>query len=101
MANNLDIDLTGKVVVFKQGYLTVPATEHPFLVEAGFGAKPHTMGRALLGTFLSDGEECRMEGYMVERLATAKEILAAPAHEQVLGAKLNDVLVIVDAVPVD
>jgi len=84
MANNLDIDLTGKVVVFKQGYLTVPATEHPFLVEAGFGAKPHTMGRALLGTFLSDGEECRMEGYMVERLATEEEIASAAAVASVI-----------------
>lgn len=74
MANSLNIDLTGQVVIFKQRYLTVDALQHPFRVEGGFGAKPETMGRALLGTFLSDGEEARMEGYMVKRLATDEEI---------------------------
>lgn len=77
MANTLGIDLTGKVVIFRQEFLTVPNTEHPFLVQGGFGASPHTQGRALGGTFLSDGEETRMEGYMVERLATDEEIEAA------------------------
>lgn len=77
MANNLRIDLTDKVVIFKQSYLTVPATEHPFLVKGGFGASPTTMGRALSGEFLSDGEQTRMEGYMVERLATTDEVARA------------------------
>jgi hypothetical protein len=74
MANSLDVDLTDKVVIFKQHYLTVPALAHPFRVEGGFGAQPYTIGRALIGTFLSDGEKCRMEGFMVERLATAEEV---------------------------
>lgn len=77
MANSLDMDLTGQVVIFKQEYLSVPATEHPFRVEAGFGTKPYTSGSALGGTFLSDGESTRMEGFMVERLATEQEIEAA------------------------
>ena len=77
MANSLNIDLTDKVVIFRQNYLKVPANEHPFLVGGGFGASPHTSGSALGGTFLSDGETCRMEGYMVERLATDEEIAAA------------------------
>jgi len=89
MANTLDIDLTGKVVVFKQHFLTVPATEHPFLVKGGFGAQPHTMGRALGGVFLSDGEETRMEGYMVDRLATDEEIAAAPMSAEVLGLEVT------------
>lgn len=76
MANALRIDLVGKTVIFQQKYLTVPALEHPFRVDGGFGASPTTMGRALFGTFLSDGEEARMEGYMVERLATDEEITA-------------------------
>jgi hypothetical protein len=88
VGNSLDIDLTGKVVIFGPTYLAVPATEHPFLVRGGFGAKPHTHGRALLGTFLSDGEDARMEGYMVDRLATDEEIAAAPKSAEVLaGAK--------------
>lgn len=77
MGNTLNIDLTGKVVIFKQKSLTVTATEHPFRVDGGFGASPNTQGRALIGEFLSDGEEARMEGYDVERLATPEEILAA------------------------
>jgi hypothetical protein len=77
MANSLDIDLTDKVVIFRQNYLKVPANEHPFLVTAGFGASPDTTGTALGGEFLSDGEVCRMEGYMVERLATETEVAAA------------------------
>lgn len=74
MANSLNMDLTDKVVIFKQKCLTVPALDHPFRVEGGFGAKPYTQGRALIGTFLSDGEVARMEGYMVERLATDDEV---------------------------
>lgn len=76
MANSLNIDLTDKVVIFRQKYLTVPALEHPFRVGGGFGSKPYTIGRALFGEFLSDGERARMEGFMVERLATEEEIAA-------------------------
>lgn len=74
MANALNEDLTGKVVIFDQKYLKVPAEDHPFRVEGGFGAVPYTMGNALAGTFLSDGESARMEGYMVKRLATDGEV---------------------------
>jgi hypothetical protein len=77
MANALNEDLTGKVVIFAQTYMSVPATEHPFEVEGGFGARSFTSGNALMGTFLSDGEKARMEGYMVERYATEEEITAA------------------------
>lgn len=77
MANSLNIDLTDQVVIFHQRYLKVLATEHPFHVGGGFGALPYTSGSALGGTFLSDGEVCRMEGYMVERLATEEEIASA------------------------
>lgn len=77
MGNSLNIDLEGKVVIFQQQYLMVPQLEHPFRVDGGFGARPYTMGRALTGEFLSDGERARMEGYMVERLATEEEIRGA------------------------
>lgn len=77
MSNTLKIDLTGKVVIFKQSRMSVVATEHPFIVEGGFGASPTTIGSALLGTFLSDGERATMGGYDVERLATPEEIAAA------------------------
>ena len=79
MSNTLKTDLTGKVVIFKQSRMSVVATEHPFRVEGGFGESPSTIGSALLGTFLSDGEQATMGGYDVERLATDAEILAAEA----------------------
>lgn len=74
MGNSLDINLVGKVVIFRQKWMSVPAEDHPFRVDSGFGAVPGTIGTALGGTFLSDGESARMEGYMVERLATPEEI---------------------------
>lgn len=75
MANSLKIDLEGKVVIFRQDRLTVPALDHPFLVNgAGFGCSPVTRGVSLSGTFLSDGEQAVMSGYDVERLATPEEI---------------------------
>lgn len=74
MPNSLNIDLEGKVVIFKRKYLKVEPLDHPFKVTGGFGAKPDTLGNALFGQFLSDGEDARMEGYMVERLATEEEI---------------------------
>ena len=80
MANSLRMDLTGLVVIFRQEHMTVPNLEHPFRVSGGFGAKEYTAGRALFGDFLSDGEHARMEGYMVERLATDEEIDAALAR---------------------
>lgn len=76
MGNALRIDLTDQVVIFKQKYLSVPALDHPFRVDGGFGAQPDTIGRAMFGEFLSDGERARMEGFMVERLATEEEIRA-------------------------
>lgn len=83
MGNTLKIELEGKVVIFKQAALTVPANAHPFLVTGGFGASSFTRGSALLGVFLSDGERTRMDGYDVERLATDDEIAAAKAIARV------------------
>ena len=85
MANSLRIDLVGKVVIFKQEGLSVPAEEHPFLVGlTGFGADPNLRGTAIFGTFLSDGERARMDGYDVARLATQEEIDSARAVRSVL-----------------
>jgi hypothetical protein len=77
MANALNMDLTDKVVVLDARYFT--AAHHDvksrlFRVEGGYGAVPYTLGKALVGTFLSDGERTRMEGYMVERIATEEDL---------------------------
>jgi hypothetical protein len=79
MANALNIELAGKVVILKQeamadGYV---ATEHPFRVEDGFGTHTYTSGTKCSGTWLSDGEVGSIRGYSIERLATEDEITAA------------------------
>lgn len=82
MGNALKENLDGKVVLIDAEYLihTLAAPEKRcFEVRGGFGAHPQTSGQALFGTFLFDGEECRMEGYQVERLATDEEIAKAKA----------------------
>lgn len=79
MANTLNIDLTGKVVVLRESSLKqpdYPPLKNLFLVGGGFGALPYTQGRMLGGMFLSDGEDTAMSGYDVERLATEEEIAA-------------------------
>jgi hypothetical protein len=37
-----------------------------FLVRGGFGMRPESMGSAIYGTFISDGEECRYEGHDID-----------------------------------
>lgn len=80
MANALNEDLTGRVVIIGAQYMK-PEFDRPelraFRVENGFGAVPYTQGNAITGEFLFDGERCRMEGWMVERFATEGEIAAA------------------------
>ena len=83
MANTLNEDLTGRAVIIdaaemKQEYADNPA-RRLFVVSGGFGAKPYTSGGGLFGAFLFDGEQCRIEGWMVERFATDEEIEAAKA----------------------
>jgi len=77
MANALSIDLTDKVVVLDAQFMTAKYRDvksRLFTVEGGYGAVPYTMGNALVGTFVCDGEKARMEGYMVERLATEEDL---------------------------
>lgn len=82
MANALNTELTGKAVIVKQeamaeGYV---ATEHPFLIDGGFGAHAYTSGTNCAGEWLSDGERAAVHGYSIERLATEEEVSAAAAR---------------------
>jgi len=78
MANALNIDLTGKVVILSQRFFRagLNAADHPYRVDGGFGAVPFTAGTALTGQFLSDGERARVDALAVARLATEAEIAA-------------------------
>lgn len=96
MGNRLNEDLTGRVVIIEAMHLRssgfgigIDLAKRPelcaFRVRGGFGAHPKTSGNAIFGEFLFDGEKCRMEGFMVYRFATDKEIAAAEAIKE--GAK--------------
>lgn len=105
MANNLNIDLTGKAVVILAKYHNADfqaLEQRIFQVDAkspGFGALPNTTGRALYGHYVVDGENCRREGYEVERLATPAEVEAARAFGRAQGgwvdATLHCLLIVV------
>ena len=77
MANSLGIDLTDKVLVLKKSAMSPQYQDlryRLFRAEGGFGCAPYTMGTAVMGTFLSDGEEARMEGYDFDRVATDDDL---------------------------
>ena len=81
MSNALQQELKGKTVIFRQEDMApgVVAEDHPFHCEDGFGCSPHTSGRAIIGYFVEDGEKGRIDGWMVDRIATEDEIEAAKA----------------------
>lgn len=83
MANNLGRDIeSGEIVVltkdaFKKEYQDL--SYRLFVCNGGFGMQGHTMGNAVFGEFLSDGEQCRYEGYDIDKKETEKfrELLAS------------------------
>lgn len=83
MGNNLNAPLEGRFVLlredwFKDQVMAADGRERVFLASGGFGCSPHTMGNAVYGEFVVDGEECRVEGYNLdERFATEDEVQAA------------------------
>ena len=84
MGNTLKMDLEGKVVVIGKKHLLPKfhlVEDRLFEVTGGFGASPVTSGSALMGRFLKHGSD-RMEGWMVERLATEEEIAPFKAKEE-------------------
>jgi hypothetical protein len=73
MANALDKDIEGSVVVLKEESLKdkySPLPERIVEVKGGFGASSVTTGTALLVEFYIDGEEARLEGWYVDRELT-------------------------------
>lgn len=76
----------GEYLILKVESLAEPYRDDPtwrvFQALGGFGMSPETMGTAVVGTFIRDGEEARMEGYMFERAATSEEVAAAQTAGQ-------------------
>jgi len=74
MANSLNIELENRYVVLKSGNYKGTDIQRVFLCKDGFGCGAKTRGRAIYGEFVFDGEQTRVEGYEIERLATSEEI---------------------------
>lgn len=84
MGNNLNADITDRFVLLKWTWFKpgIPQAkderEWVFFAQGGFGCSPHTMGNAVIGEFVVDGEECRVEGYHLQNeFATAEQVQAA------------------------
>ena len=91
MANSLGEDLEGKYVVLKRSYYKGDdPIERVFHCEGGFGCKSYTMGSAVVGTFVFDGEHVRAEGYEIERFATSEEVDIAKTKLEKSKKKLAD-----------
>lgn len=79
MANSANVDLKGKLVVVEDDTYWGNEGAVPnriFQVDPvnpGFGASPHTSGRAIFGHWLNSGRVARIEGWTVERVVTKEE----------------------------
>lgn len=81
MANSLNIDITDKVVVIAEQHMAEGyenLANRLFKAEGGFGCDPQTMGNAVVGTYLVDGEKARREGWQIERLADEEDLACLP-----------------------
>lgn len=86
MGNNVSENIEGRYVLLQPRWfkasLIAHVNAHPeervFKAVGGFGCSPDTMGNAVFGEFVVDGEKCRVEGYdLMPRFATDEEVEAA------------------------
>ncbi|MBI2047169.1 hypothetical protein HYT26_03335 [Candidatus Pacearchaeota archaeon] len=77
MANNLNQELKGKFVVLKAAAYKGDKLKRIFFCEEGFGTSSKTGGTAIFGYFVSDGEDCKIGGYEIERFARDGEVKEA------------------------
>lgn len=90
MANAMNTDITGRYVVIYKSSM-IPEYQdlswRVFHATGGFGCLPDTMGSAVFGRFVRDGEEARIEGLQVERFATDDEVAMAQDLDNTVRAK--------------
>lgn len=81
MGNSLGKNLEGKHVFLSEKYCNDEERENPlyrvYLAKWGNGCSPNTIGSAVFATQLATQIEIRLEGHMLERFATKKEVKAA------------------------
>lgn len=75
--NIWDLQLEGITVVVK-GYADPLCI---FKCSGGFGCNPASIGRAIFGSFLSDGEDCRIERTEIVRVANDEDMVRVAAWE--------------------
>ena len=91
MANSLGENIEKRYVVLKRKYYKGnDPTDRVFFCEGGFGCRADTIGSAVVGTFVFDGEHIRAEGYEIERFATYEEIEQATGRFEELKQKEID-----------
>ena len=66
MANFLNQNLKGKIVILSSKYYKGIEEERKFKCESGFGCFPFTRGTAIFGFFINDNEKSRIDGYEIE-----------------------------------
>ena len=71
------ISLTDKMVLLCSKAYKGSDVERIFFCESGFGCHPFTIGKAVFGYFVYDGEKCRISRWDVVRLATEEEVAEA------------------------
>lgn len=78
-------DYTGKIVVLRRSSMREPyaSQDRRLYVTGGFGAKAHTIGRAVFGISLLDGEEARWDRGDIQGLAVDQ------THSQALTTFLD------------
>lgn len=86
------MDLTNVTVVVEDSYYKGDESNRTFICQGGFGCNPKSIGRAIMGVFVSDGEHARIERPDIEKLAdkqyTEQEIAAlAPKWEAIQAKK--------------
>lgn len=57
----------GEVVTLSAKHYSGDVESRKFKCEGGFGMESFTIGTAIFGTFVKDGEKCRVEGYEIEK----------------------------------
>jgi hypothetical protein len=73
MSNSLNQNILGKVVIVSAEYTCGSENQRKFRCEDGFGCFSFTSGQAIFGTVVATGEKCRIEGYMIEKLAEVQD----------------------------
>ena len=72
MANSLNKELKGKVVLLKKENFREEIKDLRFLCNDGFGCNPDTSGSSIYGVWVVNNNKDRVSGYDVESIIETK-----------------------------